>query len=264
MTAPEPTPVTRAAAEICARIGHEFADPALLRAALTHPSWRNEHLEAGADNQRLEFLGDAVIDLIVARHLFDALADCREGMLTVLKSTVVSEPALAALAREIGLGGALHLGKGEQRHGGDDLPSVLSDALEALFGALLIDAGYRRTREIALDLFAAPLAQAIRRGRAHGDEPEEVHIGVANWKTAVQEQLQALGEQPPVYRVIAEDGPAHERLFSVRAEARLAAETLTAEGEGRTKKAAENVAAERLHGSVLAQVDGRQVKAELA
>lgn len=223
-------------------VDHEFDDPTLLQAALTHRSWRNEHADEPADNQRLEFLGDAVIDLIVARHLYDELSGCREGVLTVLKSSVVDETALAGVARSIGLGDALRVGRGERLRGGRELPSVLADALEALFGALLIDAGYKRTRDIALRLFSEPLARAVQRGRG-GDG---VHVGVSNWKTAIQERLQAAGERPPKYKVIREDGPAHGRTFSVCAEATWQDREVSAEGSGRTKKAAEHQAAGRL------------------
>ena len=254
MTSTESPTLPAAAAAICEHLDHQFADSALLIAALTHPSWRNENAEGGQDNQRLEFLGDAVIDLIVARHLYGALSDCGEGVLTVLKSSLVSEAGLAAVAREIGLGAALRLGKGEQRHGGRELPSVLSDALEALLGALLIDAGYGRTRDIALQLFAEPLAQAIARGESYGDEPEEVHIDVANWKTAIQEQLQAVGEQPPKYLLVGEEGPAHDRRFTIRAESDWRGQTLIGDGVGRSKKAAESRAAKMLFDAVQGHV----------
>ncbi len=234
-----------------AALKHPFSDPTLLTAALTHRSWRNEHPGEPADNQRLEFLGDAVIDLIVARHLYDELAGCREGVLTVLKSSVVDEIGLAAVARAIGVGEALRLGRGERLRDGQELPSVLADALEALFGALLIDAGYKRTREIALGLFAEPLAQAVTRGRR--DDGGDVHAGVANWKTVVQERLQAAGEDLPLYELVAEEGPAHDRMFAICAQAQWNDQPISAEGEGRTKKAAENEAAGRLMKLLIAE-----------
>lgn len=234
---------TEAAVALCGRLGHQFADVSLLEAALTHPSWRNEHPEVQADNQRLEFLGDSVVGLIVARHLYEVLPDCREGILTVLMSTVVNERALAAVASGIGLGEALRLGKGERLRGGRELASVLSDGLEAVFGALLIDAGYDRTREIALTLFDVPLRAAVEQATS-GDE---VHVGVSNFKTALQELLQGAGLPPPSYAITRREGAPHNRRFTVEVRAEMKGETLKAEGRARSKKRAENRAAEAVY-----------------
>ena len=138
----------------------------------------------------------------------------------------------------------MRLGKGERLRGGRELPSVLSDGLEALFGALLIDAGYGRTREIALRLFGHALDAAV--ARARGDENGDVNVGVCNYKTAVQEVLQGGGEKPPVYSVTQEEGPPHDRVFSVCASATWRGQAVSAEGVGRTKKMAENTAASGL------------------
>lgn len=240
-----------ATAAMCEQLGYAFADASLLTIALTHPSFRNEYTPGGADNQRLEFLGDAVLGLLITHELVQRLPERHEGELTVLKSQLVRESSLAVLAEDLGLGQALSLGRGEDQTGGRQRPSVLADALEAVVGAVFEDAGYERTRAVVLRLFDTAIVDVVSRVETIGQAPTALSASTANWKTAVQELLQHLGEQPPVYSLTAEEGPVHARHFYIRATAQVGNHTLTADGEGASKKSAEHAAAECLYRSVL-------------
>lgn len=236
------------------RIGHPFADPALLIAALTHPSWRNEQAPGSPDNQRLEFLGDAVVGLIITHELVRRLPERREGELTVLKSQLVRESSLAIMADRLGVGQALRLGRGEDFTGGRQRPSVLADAMEAIVGALLLDSGYESTREIVLRLFGDTLCELI--AQVETTDAAALSLTTANWKTAAQELLQHHGSPPPTYSLVAEDGPDHARRFRVRAATRLGEVDFESVGEGPTKKAAENEAAAGLYHTVNERASG--------
>lgn len=229
------------------RIAHPFGDPSLLIAALTHPSWRNEQAPGSVDNQRLEFLGDAVVGLIITHELVQRLPERREGELTVLKSQLVRESSLAQMADKLGVGPALRLGRGEDYTGGRQRPSVLADAMEAVVGALLLDAGYEATRDIVLRLFGDTLDELIAQVESTDGTSTALSLTTSNWKTAVQELLQHHGSAPPTYVLVAEDGPDHARRFRVRAATRMGEELFEAIGDGPTKKAAENVAASDLY-----------------
>lgn len=229
------------------KLGHRFQDLTLLDMALTHPSWRNENALGQADNQRLEFLGDAVLGLVITQELVQRLPQRREGELTVLKSQLVRESSLASVAEELLVGQALRLGRGEDHTGGRQRPSVLADAMEALLGAVFLDAGYEKAREVVLELFGPSLVAVISQVEAPG---LPLSATTANWKTAVQELLQQLGTHPPIYALVAEDGPVHARRFRVTATTSLGPRTLTATGEGASKKTAENEAAEGLYRQV--------------
>jgi ribonuclease-3 len=210
-----------------ARLGHPFRDPSLLREALSHKSYSNE--QPGApDNERLEFLGDAVIDLVVSQAVFRDFPDIPEGELTRIRAEVVSEQGLAALARELELGGCLLLGKGEEHSGGREKESLLADVLEAVLGAVFCDAGYEKARAVIEPLFAEGVALAARR-----------KTGVDH-KTRLQVLLQGRHGRPPVYSLVLAEGPDHQRWYTV--EVRFAGETI-GRGCGRTKKAAEQEAA---------------------
>jgi ribonuclease-3 len=239
-------------AALCDRLGYRFADSNVLVTALTHPSWRNEHAPASEDNQRLEFLGDAVLGTIVSHELVLRLPDRREGELTVLKSQLVRESSLATLAEKLRVGPALRLGRGEDYTGGRTRASVLADAVEAVVGAIFLDAGYDRTREVLLRALDEPLSDVIAQIEAAESAQAGLSAGTANWKTAVQELLQHLGHQPPAYATMAEDGPVHARRFRVKATTQLVDTTLETEGCGPSKKAAENDAAAGLYQAVLA------------
>jgi ribonuclease-3 len=208
------------------RLGYAFRDRDLLRLALTHRSFANEK-GLGDQNERLEFLGDAVLDLVAASMLFDAHPGFPEGELSRRKSGLVSEPSLASLAEEVGLGELLRLGVGEERSGGRRKPSLLSDALEAVFGAVYLDGGLVAARSVIEPL--------LQRGMESIDDWDR-----RDPKTRLQELLQSQGISVPRYRLIAERGPDHAKTFTVecRIDGRIAGV-----GRGASKKAAEQEAA---------------------
>ncbi len=211
---------------LAANIGFEPRRIELLRQALVHKSAEQElNLPA---NERLEFLGDAILGLAVAGHLYRSHPEMTEGPLTKVKAVAVSEPVLAAVAREIDLGRYLVLARGEERNGGRDRPSILADALEAVFAAVYLDRGFRTCRALILRLLAEHL-DAIER-----DEYESDH------KTLLQEYVQERHHTPPTYRVISETGPDHDRTFVT--EVRVGRRTLGS-GSGKSKKQAEQAAA---------------------
>ncbi len=207
--------------------GHVFADPALLELALTHPSHAHEQGQ-GRGNERLEFLGDAVLDLVVAELLFAAHPDWEEGLLTRVRSSLVNTRALAARARSADLGAHLHLGRTEVRAGGADKDSILACALEAVIGALYLDGGLAPARAWVERLFAEALAAA---------EPPP-----ADPKTRFQEWSHATLHATPSYATLHDSGAENaEDRFTV--ELRVAGRRY-ARGCGRTKRAAERSAAE--------------------
>lgn len=205
------------------KLGYHFTDKALLELALTHRS-------AGRpNNERLEFLGDALVNLVVAEMLFDARERASEGELSRLRAHLVSEPALAERARELRLGDALKLGSGELKSGGFRRDSILADAFEALVAAIYRDGGFLACREWLHGAFAKPLAEA---GPPQKDP-----------KTRLQEWLQGRGLPLPRYELLAERGDEHARTFDVvcAIEQPRAARF---EGSGGSRRAAEQVAAE--------------------
>jgi len=209
------------------RLDHRFEDPGLLEAALTHRSYANEQgLEV--NYERLEFLGDAVVALVSADWLYRVHPESSEGELSKLKSFLVSEPVLADIAENLGLGDLMQLGVGEERSGGRSKPSLLADALEAVIGALYLDGGL------------VPARSFIERviGEAHEKRREWRYRDA---KSALQETLQARGRPLPRYLVTASEGPDHEKRFTV--ECRVGS-SLMGTGLGRSKKHAEQAAAE--------------------
>jgi ribonuclease-3 len=211
------------ASRLEARLGYRFRRRELLDLALTHRSFANERGVAG-NYERLEFLGDSVLGLLAAEWLFQEHPEEPEGRLSALKSALVSGPALARRAAELGVGPALRLGIGEDRSGGRDKSSLLADALEAILGALFLDGGLEAVRAAAEPMLVHSLS-----------EMEEI----ADAKTRLQEQAQARGLGLPVYRLLAEEGPDHEKRFT----AECVLGTLVGHGEGSTKKRAEQRAA---------------------
>ena len=215
------------------RIGYEFINKELLRQALTHSSYVNEHKGRGEElvcNERLEFLGDSVLSIIVSRYLFHEYSSRQEGDLTKIRAAVVCEKALAKYAKEISLGDFLSLGNGEDKNNGRQRASITSDAFEALLGAFYIDTGYNADR-VALFLlpFVAKEIEFIRRGEAFTD-----------YKTALQQIIQQASGERLVYTVVGESGPDHDKVFKV--EARLNSNVIGV-GEGSSKRAAEQAAA---------------------
>jgi ribonuclease-3 len=214
------------------KLGYRFADESLLKLALTHRS-------AGRpNNERLEFLGDALVNLVVAEMLFDARPRANEGELSRLRAQLVSEPALAERARALQLGDELRLGSGELKSGGFRRDSILADAFEALVAAIYRDGGYAACREWLHGIFAHPLADA---GPPRKDP-----------KTRLQEWLQGRGEPLPHYELLAEHGEEHARRFEVACVIE-APRTLRVEGSGGSRRAAEQVAAE----AALAELAGQ-------
>jgi len=212
------------------RLGHRFQRADLLLQALTHSSFANESEGSAADNEALEFLGDAVLSFLVAEHLFRAGPGSREGAMSRAKAFLVSDANLAALARNLGVGQHLRLGVGEERSGGRDKSSLLSGALEALVAAVFLDGGARAARAVVRRLFR-PQASV-----ASGRLPPVDH------KTALQEHLQGHGLPIPSYATVEAAGPDHRKRFRVRA---AVDGRVLGEGEGATKKAAEQSAAQQ-------------------
>ncbi|MHB1078665.1 MAG: ribonuclease III [Prosthecobacter sp.] len=210
-------------------IGHTFRDPALLQLALTHGSVGYENQRVHSDNQRLEFLGDAVLQLALSHLLYQRLPQADEGVLTQARAQLVSTKALARISRRIGLGSYLHLGRGEEANGGRDRESTLADALEAVAGAIHLDSGTDAAHQFAARLFAEDL-EALNRGQLD-----------ANPKGQLQELIQAVGVEPPVYEIIGAEGPDHAKNFIATVSWRG---TQLGRGTGRSKKDAEVVAAQ--------------------
>lgn len=209
-------------------LGHRFSDPALLEEALVHPSYAAEKPGVAAQNQRLEFLGDAVLQLVVSDMLFRCHPDWQEGDLSKLRAALCKQGALVRLAEVLHLGDFLHLGRGEEQSGGRKRASNLADAFEAVIGAIYLDGGIAPV-EALLDNH---LSDLIPRG-------EELLRG-ENAKGALQELTQRTHQTTPEYSLLAVEGPDHQPIFRVAVSVCL---TQLAVGEGRTRKAAEKAAA---------------------
>jgi ribonuclease III len=214
--------------ELEARLGHTFRDPALCETAMTHTSWLNEAGQPErSDNERLEFLGDAVLDLVVSDVLMRRFPHRREGDLSRARAALVSESALAQVAVGIELGRFILLGRGEERTGGRARPSILANTLEALVGAIYIDAGFDVAALVATRLFEGRIEDVDSHARL-------------DYKSRLQERAQALWQTAPVYEVVAEDGPDHDKRFEV---ALSRAGRPYGRAVGRSKKEAEQGAA---------------------
>ena len=206
-------------------IGHTFANADLLDLAMTHPSYALQH--KCQDNQRLEFLGDAVLEICVSRVLYQKYPKLREGQLTRKRAALVCEANLARAAREMNLGSFLKLDRGEELVGGRENPSILADTLEAVIAAVYLDAGLEKAAKL-VDLAMAGYETSVK--------------GDRDAKSALQEYLQALGEETPTYEIIGQDGPPHARIFTARV---LRADgTELGTGKGARKQRAEEAAAQ--------------------
>lgn len=183
------------------RLNYRFQNKQLLKEALSHPSLSSEIRPAPPDNQRLEYLGDAVLELVISAHLFHRFPDLKEGPLTKLRATLVSRPALARAARAISLGEALFMSNGEAGSGGRKRDSNLADAFESIAGAIYLDGGLDAAKEVILHLLA-PQLENLSTFPAHG-----------NAKGELQELLQKTSPESPVYRTLSEEGPPHDRTF---------------------------------------------------
>jgi ribonuclease-3 len=215
-----------ALAALAKRIGHRFADAALFERALTHRSFGAQH------NERLEFLGDAVLSLAVSQLLYERFGASDEGDLTRVRAHLVREDSLHRMAISLGLPEALRLSEGEARGGGAQRASILADALEAIIGAVFVDGGYDAAAALVQRLFGDVIAST------------EAASWTKDAKTELQEWLQARRLPVPAYRILATRGQAHAMTFQV--ECAVASLGLTEAGEGRSRRVAEQEAARRM------------------
>jgi ribonuclease-3 len=193
--------------ELARALGHDFADPALLRQALTHSSAINEKVSGvAAHNERLEFLGDAVLELAVSAELWRRYANAREGQLTSFRAMLVREPSLAELARSLGVPDYLNLGRGEEAQGGRERDALLADAMEAIIGAIFVDGGFAAAQTVVLRLFAERWPE-----RLELPKPKD-------FKTRLQEATQKLHKRRPIYTQLSASGPEHEKIYEVLVE----------------------------------------------
>jgi len=211
------------------KLGHTFSDPDLLKSALTHRSYLNEHPHLQvSDNERLEFLGDAVLDFLTAEYLFRHCPEMPEGQLTSLRVALVRTETLAALAQDFDLGKYLRLGRGEEADGGRHKPSTLCATFEALVGAMVLDAGIEKVRRIIFSLIEPLVKELVR------------EASLKDAKTRLQELSQATAHEIPVYETIAESGPDHAKEFVVVVSL---GGKIVGQGKGPSKQAAQQAAA---------------------
>lgn len=221
------TPVSTAGTRLERALGHVFSRRELLQQALTHRS------HGTSNNERVEFLGDSILNCVVAALLFERFPDLREGELSRLRATLVNQQTLFEIARALSLGDFLLLGEGELKSGGFRRPSILADALEALFGSIFLDAGFERAREVIIKIFQPHLAVI------------DPHNPAKDAKTALQELLQGSRLPLPQYVLQFTRGEAHEQVFEV--ECRVPALDISAVGSGGSRRAAEQEAARRVY-----------------
>lgn len=214
--------------ELQSRLGYRFREGSLLKLALTHPSITQDHTSSRQHNQRLEFLGDAVLQLILTLALYERFPDLDEGSLTKARAQMVNRSSLAARGRKLQLGDHLILSRGEEMHGGRTRNSTLADALEAVFGAIFLDGGFESAQKVVLREFAESFADLPRAP------------SIANPKGELQEWLQASSTEPPHYRLVSATGPDHDREFECIV---LHEGVELAHGQGKSKKIAESNAA---------------------
>ena len=214
--------------ELQNRLGYTFRGEVLLRLALTHPSVAHEANTSTAHNQRLEFLGDAVLQLVLTRELYEKFPASDEGPLTKARAELVNRRTLARHARALDLGAHLTLSHGEETHGGRERQSTLADAFEALLGAIFLDGGFDAAREFILREFGAAFGEL------------NALPTIENPKGELQELLQARSPEAPEYRVISATGPDHDRMFECTVHH---GGVELARGSGKSKKAAESDAA---------------------
>jgi len=239
---------SRNIADLEQALGYRFGRPELLEQALTHTSQARE-LESAqpstvrvGDNEQLEFLGDAVLGLVTAEELFHRFPHFREGELSKLRAHLVSEKHLIRVAQRLELGHYLHLGRGEEKSGGRNKTALLVDALEAILGAIYEDGRLEAARRVVLQHIVAPELEEVARSGSS--------LPLTDYKSALQEKLQAIGRLQPTYVLVKEQGPEHSKTFTVEVRLQSSADRRAAEfvgrAEGSTKKNAEQGAARQL------------------
>lgn len=212
------------------RLNYQFKDKNLLKNALTHSSYANEIRNGITSNERLEFLGDSILSLIVSEHIYTRFPDMPEGELTRLRASLVCEKALCGFSREIGLGEHLLLGRGEDKGGGRERDSILADAFEAVLAAVFLDGGMENAKKHVMNF-------VLREINCNNDEND-----FKDYKTLLQEIIQRNPEEYVTYILTDEKGPDHDKLFTV--EVRLNSNTIGT-GSGKSKKRAEQMAAKQ-------------------
>lgn len=211
------------------KLGYEFRDLKLLRNALTHSSSINEtHQQYFENNERLEFLGDAVLETVISERLYRLLPTEEEGRLTRLRASIVCEESLAEIGHQLGVGQALVLGKGEEHSGGRKRNSMIADGVEAIIGAIYLDGGFPEAKKFVLRLFDSVIQQALE-GKLHSD-----------YKTALQERLQVNGDVSIQYVLDHQEGPDHDKVFYTSV---VVNGMILGSGCGRSKKESEQNAA---------------------
>lgn len=210
------------------QLDYTFSDPRLLEQALTHPSYLHEAGGEGGDYQRLEFLGDAVLGMLLAELLYCHYPDWDEGALSQLRSRLAGQDMLADRARKLGIGNYILLGRGERHTAGREKDSILADVFEAVLASIYRDGGLEAARALVLRLFADLVAA-----------PQNLLLG-RDSKSELQEYLSLHDYPPPEYQLMEESGPPHDRLFRFQI---LAADRLIGEGQGKSKKIAQQAAA---------------------
>ena len=224
-----PASFSRSLKKFESTLNHHFKDPALLVEAVTHSSFSNEHPEeAPTDNERLEFLGDAVLGLSVVEELFKIEEPLSESEMAKLKSFLVSRTVLSEAARRLKLGSVLRLGKGEEASGGRDKENILADALEAVLGAVFIDSNYETAKRVIINILGERIRKTVKTRKSH------------DYKTELQELTQNIYSSLPEYRVVKEEGEEHNKTFTV--EVVIVGECMGS-GKGRSKKEAQIKAA---------------------
>lgn len=216
------------------KLQYLFKNKDFLYEALHHRSFVNERDIAMRDNERLEFLGDAVLSLVISHALMKRYPDLKEGDLTVIRSSLVNERQLASIARSLNLGDYIFLGKGEEQTNGKEKDSILSDALEAVFAAVYLDGGYDVVFKVMESLFSEKIDSVISESEEH------------YYKSQLQELVQAAHYSIPFYTVISESGPDHEKTFIVE----LKVGKFITQGTGKSKKKAEQNAAKIVLGEI--------------
>jgi ribonuclease-3 len=210
------------------KINYEFKDKTLLQEALTHSSWAHEGKNEKVSNERLEFLGDSVLSLVISEYLYKNRKDLEEGSLSKYRAEIVCEPSLARCARKIELGSFLRMGKGEEISGGRDRDSILADAMEALLAAVYLDGGLEAVRRVILDLFKEIIDEVLK------------GIIYRDYKTRLQEVVQSMEVGKITYELVEEIGPDHNKTFVTQVKI---GDVVLGIGQGKSKKESEQAAA---------------------